>query len=249
MILVQTKRAAGEQKVAVNYRGQINVQQATQLPEFLNAYEYALLYNRAVENSGTGTAYTPEQLDMIRNHSNPNVYGDSDLMDYLDNVGYTTTHSVSVNGGNNFVKYYISGGYTHSKGLYSGVGRDRFNYSAKLDATLVKGLVLSLDLIGSRSNNKNTSYTSIDAAYSFSPLQVLAFDNGQLASIDGSNPLVNIYGRPGGAERLSPSLRRNTKAKDCTPKVQNPWQQKIVLSLKVETSNLRGEAHCRVFCL
>lgn len=94
------KRAAGEQKVAVNYRGQINVQQATQLPEFLNAYEYALLYNRAVENSGTGTAYTPEQLDMIRNHSNPNVYGDSDLMDYLDNVGYTTTHSVSVNGGN-----------------------------------------------------------------------------------------------------------------------------------------------------
>lgn len=197
VILVQTKRAGSDQKVSVNYRGQVNVQQATQLPEFLNAYEYALLYNRAVENSGTGTAYTPEQLDMIRNHSNPNVYGDSDLMDYLDNVGYMTTHSVSVNGGNNFLKYYISGGYTHSKGLYSGVGRDRFNYSAKLDATLVKGLVLSLDIIGSRSDNKNTSYTSIDAAYSFSPLQVLAFDNGMLSSIDGSNPLVNIYGLGG----------------------------------------------------
>ncbi|WP_337511388.1 hypothetical protein, partial [Acidaminococcus intestini] len=55
--------------------------------------------------------------------------------------------------------------------------------------------------------------------------------------------------RQGKAERHSPSLRRNTKAKDCTPKVQNPWQQKIVLSLKAETSNLRGEAPCRVFCL
>lgn len=232
VILVQTKRAAGEQKVAVNYRGQINVQQATQLPEFLNAYEYALLYNRAVENSGTGTAYTPEQLDMIRNHSNPNVYGDSDLMDYLDNVGYTTTHSVSVNGGNNFVKYYISGGYTHSKGLYSGVGRDRFNYSAKLDATLVKGLVLSLDLIGSRSNNKNTSYTSIDAAYSFSPLQVLAFDNGQLASIDGSNPLVNIYGIGGYKKDIS---KMNTIT--ATLRYDVPWVKGLSAYIRTTFDN------------
>ncbi len=232
VILVQTKRAAGEQKVAVNYRGQINVQQATQLPEFLNAYEYALLYNRAVENSGTGTAYTSEQLDMIRNHSNPNVYGDSDLMDYLDNVGYTTTHSVSVNGGNNFVKYYISGGYTHSKGLYSGVGRDRFNYSAKLDATLVKGLVLSLDLIGSRSNNKNTSYTSIDAAYSFSPLQVLAFDNGQLASIDGSNPLVNIYGIGGYKKDIS---KMNTIT--ATLRYDVPWVKGLSAYIRTTFDN------------
>lgn len=147
VILVQTKRASGNQKVSVNYRGQMNIQQATQLPDFLDAYEYAKLYNRAVENTPgtTNTAYTPEQLEMIRTHSNPNVYGDENLLDYLDNVGYTTTHSVSANGGNQYVKYYISGGYTHSKGLYSGVNRDRFNYSAKLDATLTKGLVLSLD--------------------------------------------------------------------------------------------------------
>ena len=49
MILVQTKRASGNQKVSVNYRGQMNIQQATQLPDFLDAYEYAKLYNRAVE--------------------------------------------------------------------------------------------------------------------------------------------------------------------------------------------------------
>ena len=199
VILVQTKRASGNQKVSVNYRGQMNIQQATQLPDFLDAYEYAKLYNRAVENTpGTANAaYTPEQLEMIRTHSNPNVYGDENLLDYLDNVGYTTTHSVSANGGNQYVKYYISGGYTHSKGLYSGVNRDRFNYSAKLDATLTKGLVLSLDITGSRSNSKNSSYTTIDNAYTSSPLQVLRFDNGYLASVDGSNPLINVEGLGG----------------------------------------------------
>ena len=55
--------------------------------------------------------------------------------------------------------------------------------------------------------------------------------------------------RLGKAERLSPSQRQNTKAKDCTPEAQNPWQQKIVLSLKAETSNLRGEATRPVFYL
>ena len=199
VILVQTKRAAGNQKVSVNYLGQMNIQQATQLPEFLDAYNYALLYNKAVENTPgtTNTAYTPEQLEQIRTHSNPNLYGDEDLLDYLDNIGYTTTHSVSANGGNQFLKYYISGGYTHSQGLYSGVNRDRFNYSAKLDATLTKGLVLSLDIMGARTDSKNSSYTTIDAAYNFSPLQVLRFSNGYMASIDGSNPLINVEGLGG----------------------------------------------------
>ena len=83
---------------------------------------------------------------MIRTHSNPSVYGDENLIDYLDKFGYSMIHSLSVSGGNNFVKYYMSGGYTNTKGLYSGVGRDRYNYSMKLDATLLKGLVLSLDV-------------------------------------------------------------------------------------------------------
>lgn len=199
VILVQTKRAEGNQKISVNYRGQMNIQQAAQLPDFLDAYQYAQLYNRAVENTpGTAnTAYTDEQLAMIRDHTNPNVYGDENLLDYLDNVGYTTTHSVSASGGNQYVRYYISGGYTHSKGLYSGVNRDRFNYSAKLDAILAKGLTLSLDITGANTKSKNSSYTTVDAAYNFSPLEVLRFENGDLASLDGSNPLINVYGLGG----------------------------------------------------
>lgn len=187
VILVQTKRADANQKLRVNYRGQYNLQEATKLPEFLNAYEFAQLRNKAIENtaSSTLTPYTPEQLEQIRTHSNPNVYGDTDLLDYLDKTGYSTTHAVSASGGNQFVKYYLSLGYATSKGLYSGVGRDRLNYSMKLDATLTKGLVLSVDYSGSSSQSKNSSYTTLDAAYSYSPLQVFEYTNGELASLDG----------------------------------------------------------------
>ena len=77
VILVKTKGANGDRKNRVNYRGQYNMVMATQMPQFLDAYQFALLRNRAVENSPATTIkpFTNEQLEQIRNHSNPNVYG------------------------------------------------------------------------------------------------------------------------------------------------------------------------------
>lgn len=199
VILVQTKKGNDGGKVNVNYRGQYNVQQATQMPEFLDAYEFALLFNRAVENTPGTTveAYTPEQLEIIRNNSAPNIYANEDYLSYLNNTGWSTTHSVSVNGGSKAVKYYISTGYADSKGIYSGIGRSRLNYMGKIDAELAKGLTLSFASNGSRSNAQNSSYYTIDNAYAFSPLQVVRFGNGDLASINGSNPLINVEGLGG----------------------------------------------------
>ena len=159
VILVQTKSAKNMQKVHVNYRGQYNVQQATHMPEFLGAYDYALLYNRAVENTPgtTNTAYTDEQLDIIRRHASPNVYGDEDYLSYLDKTGWSTSHSISANGGTKSVRYYLSAGYSDSRGLYSGVGRKRLNYMAKIDADLAKNLTLTVSMNGSRTKAKNSS--------------------------------------------------------------------------------------------
>lgn len=220
VILVQTKRAAGNKKLKVNYRGQYNLQQATHLPEFLDGYNFALLRNRAVDNTPGTTVekYTDEQLAQIKNHSTPNVYGDENLLDYLDTYGYSTTHSVSANGGNEWVSYYLSFGYANSKGLYSGIGRRRLNYMAKLDAKLSKNLTLSVDINASRTNSKNSSYSTLSSAYSYSPLQVLRFTNGDLASISGSNPLINIYGLGGYIKNTS---KMNTVTANLTWNI--PW--------------------------
>ncbi|NDW09670.1 TonB-dependent receptor [Dysgonomonas sp. 520] len=199
VVLVTTKRGKGNKKVKLNYRGQFNLQKATKLPEFLNAYEFAKLFNRAVENSpdATYTPYTDEQLEMIQTHSNPNVYGDNNLMDYLKDYGYSTTHTLSATGGGEDITYYISGGYVNTRGLYSGIGRDRYNYSMKLDAKLMKGLTLSVDMMGTRSEYKYTTSGALDAAYNFRPTQTLQFTDGHLASINSSNPLIGIKGLGG----------------------------------------------------
>ena len=239
VILVQTKRARKGQKLQINYRGQFNLQQATKLPDFLDVYQFALLRNKAIENSPstTLTPYTDEQLEQIRKGENPNVYGNTDLLDYLDKTGWSTTHAISASGGSDYVRYYLSLGYADSKGLYSGVGRSRLNYSMKVDATLTKGLVLSVDYTGSTTNSKNSSYTTIDAAYSYSPLQVLKFTNGDLASIDGSNPLINIYG-------LGGYIKDNAKLSTITANLNYdiPWVKGLSAYIRgTFDSNRRGE--------
>ncbi|MDE7115903.1 MAG: TonB-dependent receptor, partial [Muribaculaceae bacterium] len=194
VILVQTKRGKEGGKARVNFRGQFNFQEATYLPKFLDAYHFAELYNKAVAASES-SAYTPYDLSLLG--SNPNVYGNENMLDYLDKWGHSQRYTLSVSGGVKSIRYFVSGGYTNTKGLYSNVSRDRFNYSAKIDADLFKGLSASINLNGSVSTNKNSSYTTIDAAYSYSPLQVLRFTDGNLASISGGNPLIDVEGLGG----------------------------------------------------
>lgn len=194
VILVQTKRGKEGGRARVNFRGQFNFQEATYLPKFLDSYQFAQLYNKAVEASES-SAYTPYDLNEIG--KNPNLYGNENLLDYLDKWGHSQRYTLSVSGGVKAIRYFISGGYTNTKGLYSNVSRDRFNYTAKIDAEIFKGLSASVNLNGSISTNKNSSYTTIDAAYSYSPLQVLRFTDGNLASISGSNPLINVEGLGG----------------------------------------------------
>lgn len=202
VILVQTKRGNNEGRARVNFRGQYNLQEATYLPKFLDAYKFAELYNRAVEADGTDV-YKPYDLSLIG--SNPNVYGNENMLDHLDKWGHSQRYSLSISGGVKTIKYYISGGYTNAKGLYANVSRDRYNYSVKLDAEIFKGLTAQVDLTGTVSANKTPSYATIDAAYNFSPLQVLQFTDGNLASIDGKNPLINVYGM-GGYQKIDTDM-------------------------------------------
>lgn len=200
VILVQTKRGQTSQRARVTYRGQFNFEQATNLPKFLDAYQFAELYNQAVASSASNT-YTPYDLDAIG--SDPNLYGNENLMDHLHKWGHSQRHSVSISGGGSNVRYFISGAYSESKGLYSNIGRNRFNYSGKIDADLFTGLTASFNFTGSFSNYSNSSYTTVDEAYSYSPLQVLRFTDGSLASIEGYNPLIDIEGLGGYTKQSS----------------------------------------------
>lgn len=197
VILVKTKRGKANTKLSVSYHGQYNLTKATKMPEFLGAYEFAQLYNEACKGDQTHKPFTAEEMEMIRTQSNPYLYADSDILSYLKKYGYNTSHSVSLSGGGERVRYYLSMGYSNVVGMYSGVGRTRYNYSMKMDVDLFKGMTLSVDMSGIRSDNKQTSDAALTQAYNYSPLQPLEYGEGQLVSIQQENPLIDIKGLRG----------------------------------------------------
>jgi len=66
VILVTTKKGKS-QPLSVNFSAQYGYQQATALPKFLDAYNYATLYNEALVNDGRAPLYTQANLDAYKN--------------------------------------------------------------------------------------------------------------------------------------------------------------------------------------
>lgn len=218
VILVQTKRGKAGARAKVSYRGQYNMDRATYLPKFLNAQDFAQLYNRAIAENPDG-GYTPYDIDALG--SNPNLYGDSNLFDYFRKWGHSQRHSLSVSGGSAGVRYLVSTGYSESKGLYSNLGRNRFNYALRLDTDLFPGLTMSMNLSGAIQQYKNNNNpVTIDDAYSFSPIEVLRYTNGAYASLEGSNPLVSVLGLGGYQTNSSDMHTLNGTLRYQVPKIK-----------------------------
>lgn len=68
VILIETKR--GKKGVTqVAYNGYVGWQKATELPDFLDSWDYAIMRNEADKNSGLSATYDQNDIDKFRNGS------------------------------------------------------------------------------------------------------------------------------------------------------------------------------------
>ena len=118
VILITTKRGKkGRPQVKASV--QTAFQQAIRLPEFLQSYEYALLYNEACANDNKPIVYSENDLQHYLTGDSPYTHPDNDYYhDMLKKTALQEKVNVSVSGGTDVVKYYVSGNFTTQEGLY-----------------------------------------------------------------------------------------------------------------------------------
>jgi TonB-dependent SusC/RagA subfamily outer membrane receptor len=75
VVLVTTKRGTSG-KLEVTGRATMKISHIKRLPEYLGAYDYALLANEARAMSGEDDLYTRLELDLIKNRLDPDLYPD-----------------------------------------------------------------------------------------------------------------------------------------------------------------------------
>jgi TonB-linked SusC/RagA family outer membrane protein len=138
VVLITTRRGESFKRV-IDAKVDFGVGLVTRMPEFLNSYDYATLYNEACENDGVAKLYSDDDLEGYANSTGENdlLYPDADYYDYFLR-NYTTYQKATVNvsGGNKNAKYAFMGGYMGYRGLQK-IGltpsQDRFNIRANLD--------------------------------------------------------------------------------------------------------------------
>ncbi len=155
VILVTTKTGR-EGKVAVSYNGYVGFNMPTALPEFVDTWEYATLYNRAVGRE----VYTQEDIQKYKDGSDPDHYANAR---YLDEVfsrkGLQTGHDLTVTGGSPQNLYMVSFGYLKENGIVEKNDYERYNARVNLINQILPHLTLPSRLAGMY-GNRNEPYTA-----------------------------------------------------------------------------------------
>lgn len=204
VILVTTKRGKTG-KPTISYDGSFGLSQPTRVPKLVSSYEYAIFRNEKDlrQNAGSPT-FTAQQIQKYKDGSDPINYPNTDWYDeVLKPWTPQTQHSISIAGGSERVKYFMSGAYTFQDAFYrkSATNYRQYNLRANIDAQVTKLLKVSLDIVG---RNENRHYPTVGSDYIF--LSILGaypglapfYPNGlPVAGIEGPNPVQFAQGYGG----------------------------------------------------
>ncbi len=164
VILITTK-SGKDGKPRLNYQFYEGFMTPTVLPQVTDAAEYATMLSEYQVAQGKARKYTDADIALFANgkdkweHPNTNWYADL-IKDWTT----TTRHNITLDGGANGMKYYVSFGYKTDDAFYkaSSTKYKQYNIRAKLDMPVTSWLKTGVELAGFL-NNRIYPYKSADA--------------------------------------------------------------------------------------
>ena len=202
VILVTTKRGKTG-KPSVSYSFNQGFSSPTRLPKMADAATYAQIMNEINFDSnpagGLNQSYTADQIEKFRNGSDPLLYPNTDwINETLKQTALQSQHSLSVNGGSEDVKYYVSLGTIAQDGIYkNGATKyNQYNFRSNVDASISKNLKVGLSVSGRQENRTFPQVGAGDvfrSIYRAKPIAAAYYPNGlPTTGIENNNPALQV---------------------------------------------------------
>ncbi|HTI58923.1 TonB-dependent receptor [Mucilaginibacter sp.] len=202
VILVTTKHGRLG-KPTINYSFNQGFSSPTRLPKMADAATYAQLVNEInyYDNTGGGMnqVYSDDQIQKFKDGSDPLNYPNTNWeKQVLKNVTLQNQQSLSVTGGSEDVKYFVSAGTIYQDGLYQNGSTKyhQYNFRSNVDANITKRLKVGLSLSGREEDRvfpetgAGDIFRSIYRAY---PTVSAFYPNGlPTYGIEGNNPALQV---------------------------------------------------------
>lgn len=195
VIMVTTKRGQIG-KPSLSYTSRYDWQVPTRLPDFLDSYNYALLYNEARTNQGQAPLFSDAALEAYKTGSDRDAYPNTDWVDeVLKSSAMQQYHNVNLSGGADKINYFVSLGYFDQDGLYKSTNFKRYNFRANVDADVTNTTKFSIDIAG---RQEDRDYPGTSAGTIFSrvmrnlPTAAAVYSNGLPGHYAGNNPVLDV---------------------------------------------------------
>jgi len=185
VILVTSKRGIAG-RTTITYTANVGIQNGIGLIPTLDSYHTALLWNEAWQNEGTfapnaggAKGYDDATLQIIKNQSNPDRYSNTDwYKKVLDPTAVQTQHNISINGGGNKAKYFVSAGYSDQQGFYPASDFRHYNLRGNLDANVARNLDFALNISARLEDRQNPNVTPVKNALMTPRIEPIQYSNG-----------------------------------------------------------------------
>lgn len=152
VIIITTKKGS-EGKPKINARAEYGITSPTKMVDFVDSPQWARLYNEA---SGM-EYYSPDDIRKYQDGSDPDLYPNVNWANELyRKTAANQRVNLSINGGGDISRYYISGSFYNEGSIYksvqdkydynSSINYNKFNFRANMDFSLTKSTTLNLNL-------------------------------------------------------------------------------------------------------
>jgi len=159
VVLITTRRGKSG-KLNVTFNLNQGITQATVLPKMANAAQYATMINEIDGYTGTATTYTPADITLFGNGTDPWGHPNTDwFKEVLKPWSNQTAENVTISGGNEKTRFLVSLGGKYQDAIYqrSSTNYSQFNFKSNIDTKLTNDISLAFDVVGRQENRNNLS--------------------------------------------------------------------------------------------
>ncbi len=202
VILITTKRG-NDGKVEVNAKSEYTWTTRTRTPKFVDGLTYASMANEARTTRNQKAVYTDQELMMINEQLDPDIYPNVDWMDLLLKDGAPTYRaSVSVKGGGSKARYYLSGSFLDEGGMYhvdktmkeydTNANYQRYNYRLNMDMNITASTLIQVGIGGALEKTNRSGAVSTDdiwySIFGYNPITMpVMYSNGYVPIMQGED--------------------------------------------------------------
>jgi TonB-linked SusC/RagA family outer membrane protein len=190
VVLITTKKGAKNSKVHLEYDGYVGVEDFILKMQPNEAVGYMTLKNEQAYNyHGTNAIFTEAQIEQYRNGT---LQSQDWLNPFINHHPMEQTHNLSVNGGNEKVKFFTNLGYYKQEGIWNfdSSNYDRYNLRSNVSAEITKGLEAEVQ-IGLMKDHRNVqgegTWRTLDGAYGQPPINPAFVDGDMNYPANASN--------------------------------------------------------------